>query len=387
MPPPVRSAGTNESHQPDSGIRRPCAPSWPAITFIVATGGDSSDLDSWVEAHDPETGDMQWRWNVTPRKGEPGIETWPSQDAAIHGGGGVWQMPTYDPELNLLYVTTGQPIPVFEGHSRPGDNLYTSSIVALNADTGKMTWYFQCTPHDTHDWDATEVPVLIDSTDTSRRDRPRKLLAQANRNGYYFLLDLWCGKNLVTKAFRPGELGEGHQRERQPIPDPEAGAESGRCPGRAPPPMAQPIFPAPVSTPETGLLNVNTIEGYSVYHLEDPAMKPVGFAHSSEYSFAAARSALKAIDYRTGKIKWQHEYPGDGFRFGSFPGVLSTAGRVVFAGDDATNLVAYDAATGKILWHANLGAVVANSPTTYPVDGKQYVLVAAGDTFWAFWLQ
>ncbi len=352
---------------------------------IVATGGDSSDLDSWVEAHDPETGEMQWRWNVTPRKGEPGMETWPNEDAAIHGGGGVWQMPTYDADLKLLYVTTGQPNPVFDGHTRPGDNLYTASFVALNADTGKMAWYFQCTPHDTHDWDATEVPVLIDDTDTIT-GRPRKLLAQANRNGYYFLLDRTNGKVLVTKPFIRVNWAKGVNEKGQPIPEPEQEPKVG---GALVVPTSDGAtnFPAPSFSPATGLLYVNTVEGYSVYHLEDPAMKPVGFAHSSEYSFAAARSALKAIDYRTGEIKWQHEYPGDGFRFGSFPGVLSTAGRVVFAGDDATNLVAYDAATGKILWHANLGAVVANSPTTYMVDGKQYVLAAAGDMFWAFWLQ
>ena len=355
--------------------------------IIVGTGGDRSDIDSWVEARDPETGEIQWRWNATPRKGEPGMDTWPSEDAAIHGGGGVWQMPTYDPELKLLYVTTGQPNPVFDGTSRPGDNLYTSSIVALNADTGKMAWYFQTTPHDTHDWDATEVPVLIDGTDDGTIDgHPRKLLAQANRNGYYFLLDRTTGKDLVTKPFIHVNWSKGINEKGQPISD------VGQQPivgGSLVTPTSDGAtnFPAPAFSPDTGLLYVNTIEGYSVFHLEDPAMKPVGFAHSSEYSFAAARSALKAIDYRTGEIKWQHDYPGDGFRFGSFPGVLSTAGRVVFAGDDATDLVAYDAVTGKILWHANLGAVVGDSPITYLVDGTQYVLVAAGDSFWAFYLQ
>ncbi|HVW07267.1 MAG TPA: acido-empty-quinoprotein group A [Bryobacteraceae bacterium] len=351
--------------------------------IIIGTGGDRSDHDAWVESRDPETGDIQWRWNSTPRKGDAALATWPSEDAAIHGGGGVWQMPTYDPELGLLYVTTGQPNPVFDGTSRPGDNLYTSSIVALHADTGKMAWYFQTSPHDTHDWDATEVPVLIDGTIDGR---PRKLLAQANRNGYYFLLDRTNGKDLVTKPFIHANWAKGINEKGQPIADP---AQEPIIGGSLVTPTSDGAanFPAPSFSPDTGLLYVNTVEGYSVFHLEDPALKPVGFAHSSEYAFGAGQSALKAIDYRTGAIRWEHDYPGGGFGFGSWPGVLSTAGHVVFAGDDTTNLVAYNADTGKILWHADLGGVVGNSPITYQVDGVQYVLVSAGDSIWAFWLQ
>lgn len=350
---------------------------------IIATAGDGADIDSWVEAHDPETGEMQWRWNTTPRKGEPGIETWPDEDAAIHGGGGVWQMPTYDADLKLLYVTTGQPNPVLNGKSRPGDNLYTSSIVALNADTGRMAWYFQCTPHDTHDWDATQVPVLIDGVIAGQ---PRKLLAQANRNGYFFLLDRTNGEHLVTRPFVTVNWSKGVNEKGQPVGDP---AQEPMVGGALVVPTTDGAtnFPPPSFSPETGLFYVTTTEAYSVLHLTDPDARPVGFAQSSEYSFGDFRSALKAIDYTTGEIRWQHNYLGDGFRAGAHPGVLSTAGGLVFTGDDATNLVAFDAVTGKILWHANLNAVVSNSPVTYAVDGTQYILVAAGDSFWAFCLQ
>jgi alcohol dehydrogenase (cytochrome c) len=227
------------------------------------------------------------------------------------------------------------------------------------------------------------VPVLIDGVIDGQ---PRKLLAQANRNGYYFLLDRTNGKNLVTRPFIKVNWAKGVNEKGQPIPDP---AQEPMVGGALVVPTSDGAtnFPAPSFSPYTGLLYVNTMEAYSVYHLTDPDAKPVGFALSSEYSFGDFRSALKAVDYKTGEIRWQHYYPGEGFRLGAFPGVLSTAGNLVFAGDDATNLVAYDAGTGKILWHANLGSVVSNSPTTYLVDGKQYVLIAAGDSFWAFYLQ
>jgi len=147
---------------------------------ILGVGGDSETSSDWVESVDPETGELQWKWMVTPRAGESAIETWPSPEASAVGAGGPWQPATYDPELNLLYVTTGNPTPTYNGHAREGSNLYTSSVVALNPDTGKMAWYYQFSPHDTHDWDATQVPVLINGIVNGQA---RKLLALANRNG------------------------------------------------------------------------------------------------------------------------------------------------------------------------------------------------------------
>src|SRR5436309_10983356 len=165
---------------------------------IVGLGGDSLDVPGWLESRDPETGDIQWKWNTTPRPGEPGSESWPDAYSMEHGGGMPWQPPTYDPDLNLLYVPTGNPNPVMAGQSRNGNNLWTASIVALNPDTGKLVWYFQCSPHDTHDWDATQVPILFDDV---MNGRPRKLLAQVSRNGFFFVLDRTNGQNLLSKPY------------------------------------------------------------------------------------------------------------------------------------------------------------------------------------------
>ena len=161
--------------------------------LIVGMGGDALDVPAWLESRDLETGDIQWKWYATPRPGQKGAETWPDAFSMERGGGMPWQTPTYDPELNLLYVPTGNPQPVLIGDSRTGDNLWTESIVALNPNDGKMAWYFQCSPHDTHDWDATQVPVLFDAPVNGQR---RKLLAQASRNGNFFVLDRVTGKNI-----------------------------------------------------------------------------------------------------------------------------------------------------------------------------------------------
>ena len=151
-----------------------------------------------MESRDPETGALQWRFYMEPKPGEPGSETWPSAEAMVHGGGMTWVPSTYDPELNLMYFGTGNPQPVLAGKGREGDNLYTESIVALNPDTGKLAWYFQPSPHDTHDWDAVQTPVLFDG---EFNGKPRKLLAQASRNGYFFVLDRTNGEHLLTTPF------------------------------------------------------------------------------------------------------------------------------------------------------------------------------------------
>ncbi len=165
------------------------APSAPIVVknhVIVGVSGDDLDIPGYLESRDPETGDLQWQWNVEPKPGEPGSETWPNAEAMAHGGGMTWVPSTYDPELNLLYLGTGNPQPVIAGKGRNGDNLYTESIVALNLDTGKLVWHFQPSPHDTHDWDAVQTPVLFDG---EINGQPRKLLAQASRNGWFFVLD------------------------------------------------------------------------------------------------------------------------------------------------------------------------------------------------------
>jgi acido-empty-quinoprotein group A len=343
--------------------------------IIVGVGGDSLDVPGFLESRDPETGKLQWRWNTTPRKGEPGAETWPNADAMAHGGGMTWLPGTYDPELNLYYLGTGNPNPVHAGQGRKGDNLWTCSIVALNPDTGKLAWYFQASPHDTHDWDAVETPVLIDGKIDGQ---PRKLLAQASRNGYFFVLDRTNGKNVLSNPFISINWAKGVDAKGQPIPDP---AKDPKTDGTLIVPSSDGAtnWPAPSFDPDTGLFYVNTVTSYSVFYLTDTDDKPEGYGGRDSGVFS--KRALKAIDYQSGKTRWTHQYDGRG---GGMSGILTTAGKLLFTGDPAGNLIAYDPATGGILWHARLTAPVSNGPMTYELDGRQYLVVGAGDTLYAF---
>ena len=345
-------------------------------------GGDFLDVPGWLESRDPETGEVQWKWYTTPRPGQPGAETWPDAFSMEHGGGMPWQPPTYDPDLNLLYVPTGNANPVFIGDSRKGDNLYTSSIVALNPDTGKMAWYFQGSPHDTHDWDATEVPILFDGT---VEGKPRKLLAQAHRNGMFFLLDRITGKAIVSTQFsETANWSKGFNAKGQPIPNPEK--EPQRAGALVSPPSGGATnWPAPSFNPDTGLFYLHASSSYAMFYRTDtPGEAIAAYGGSSEHRVEGFGGSLQAIDYKTGKTRWTHEYPGGG---GGAGGLLSTAGHLLFAGDGAQNIVAHDPETGKILWHAGLTAGISNAPETYMLDGHQYLLVGAGDSLYSFYLQ
>ena len=342
---------------------------------LVGVGGDSLDVPGFLEARDPETGSVQWRWDSEPKPGEPGSETWPNQDAMAHGGGMTWMPGTYDPALNLIYWGTGNPNPVHAGQGRKGDDLWTCSIVALNPDTGKMAWWFQASPHDTHDWDNVETPVLFDAEFDGR---PRKLLAQASRNGYFFVLDRTNGKRLVTAPFIDLNWSKGVDARGEPIPDP---AKEPKTDGSLVVPASNGAtnWPPPSFDPVTGLFYVNTTQSYSVFYLTDTAERPEGYGGRD--SGVWSQSALKAIDYKTGKIRWSHPFRGEGF---ATPGLLSTAGNLLFTGDHSGNFIAFDPASGKILWHAGLAAPVTNGPMTYELDGRQYLVVGARDMLYAF---
>jgi acido-empty-quinoprotein group A len=344
--------------------------------IIVGVGGDSLDVPGYLESRDPETGQLQWRWNTTPRKGEPGAETWPNPEAMEHGGGMTWVPGTYDPELNLYYLGTGNPNPVMAGQGRKGDNLWTCSIVALNPDTGKLAWYFQASPHDTHDWDAAETPVLIDGEVDGH---PRKLLAQSSRNGYFFLLDRTNGKNILSKPFIDINWSKGLDAKGQPIGNPS----------KEPKPDGTLVIPAlggaanwpsPSFDPETGLFYINASSSYSLYYLTDTDDKPEGYGGRDSGVYSTL--ALKAIDYRSGQVRWTHDYN----RGGSSIGILTTAGKLLFTGDPSGNFIVYDPFKGKILWHAHLVSNISNGPMTYELDGRQYVVVGAGDTLYGFTL-
>jgi alcohol dehydrogenase (cytochrome c) len=344
---------------------------------MVGTGGDSLDVPGFLEAVDPETGTLQWKWWSEPlKKGDPGSETWPDENSMRHGGGMTWIPGTYDPELKLYYIGTGNPQPVETGHGREGDNLWTCSIVALNIETGKIAWYYQVSPHDTHDWDAAETPVLIDGVFNGR---PRKLLAQASRNGYFFLLDRTNGRHLVTtKIIGTMNWSKGINAKGQPIPDP---AKESTVDGVLvyPDSSGATNWPPPSFDPETGLFYVGTTETFSEFYLTDTDSHPEGYA-AAERRAGNWGDTLRAIDYKTGKTVWSHRYPENG----ATAGILTTAGKLLFTGDGSQNLIAFDPATGKTLWHAGLGASVSNGPETYMLDGRQYLVVGAGDSLFAF---
>jgi acido-empty-quinoprotein group A len=342
---------------------------------LAGIGGDHLDNPGFLESHDPETGALQWKWWTTPRKGQPGIESWPSEEAAMHGTGQTWMPGTYDPELNLYYLGTGNPNPVMAEKSRKGDNLYTCTIVALNPDTGKLVWHYQVSPHDVHDWDANETPVLIDGTIDGK---PRKLLAQASRNGYYFLLDRTNGKHLLTAPFVNGlNWATGLNANGQPIADPK---KYPRVDGALVSPASGGAtnWPSPSFNPDTGLLYVGSNQTYSMFYLTDTDEHPSGWA-GLDSAAGGDGGALVAIDYKTGKIAWRHDWPnGTGVTSN-----LSTAGKLVFT-SNMNQFVALHAETGKILWHAGLTGPSTAGPITYELDGRQYLLIAAGDTLWSF---
>lgn len=345
---------------------------------IVGVGGDSLDVPGFLEARDPETGAVQWRWNSEPKPGEPGSETWPNSDSMSHGGGMTWLTGTYDPDLNLLYWGTGNPNPVHAGQGRKGDNLWTCSIVALHVDTGKIAWYFQPSPHDTHDWDNVEEPVLFDGEINGHK---HKLLAQAARNGYFFVLDRTTGKNFVTAPFIGLNWSKGVDATGRPIPNEE---KEPKTDGALVIPSSDGAtnWPPPSFNPETGLFYVSAAESYSVYYLTDTSERPEGYGGRDAGVWA--QHSIEAIDYQTGKIRWSHTYPPEGSA--ALSGILNTAGKLLFTGDPSGNFIAFDPATGKILWHAPLRGNVANGPMTYELDGKQYVVVGGGDTLNAFTL-
>lgn len=343
--------------------------------IIVGTGGDSLDLSGFLQARDPETGEVQWTTYSTPRAGEPGIETWPNAYASTHGGGGPWVQGSYDPTLNLYFYGTANPNPVYAPKSRAGADLYTSTILAVNPDTGKIAWYFQASPHDTHDWDAACDVVMIDGTIDGK---PRKLVAQASRNGYFFVIDRTTGKGVVSTPFVDTlNWSKGTDAKGQPIPNTEKQPSLG---GTLvwPSSGSATNWPPPSYSPQTGLFYVGTGEGYGLFYLSDTDDHPEGYGGIESAQGLGGPASIKALDYKTGKVAWRHEWPGGG----GAVGMLSTAGNLLFTSNGNT-LFAFNAKNGQLLWHSTLVAA-PNAPITYQLDGKQYVFVAAGDTLYAF---
>ena len=342
---------------------------------IVGVSGDDLDIPGYLESHDPETGELQWRWYGVPKPGEPGSETWPNAEAMAHGGGMTWVPSTYDPDLNMLFCRHRQPAACHRRKRPQGQQSFTESIVALNLDTGKLVWHFQPSPHDTHDWDAVQTPVLIDGEIDGQ---PRKLVAQASRNGWFFVLDRKTGKNFIIVRVRENELGKRRRRQGSAHPESRQGAADRWRARLARTRAARRTGRLPASARRPDLFYVNATRAYSIYYIFDDDEKPEGWGGNDQGGWGEAM--LQAIDYKTGKIRWSHKWEGSSSR----GGVLSTAGNLVFAGDPDNNLVALNATTGQPLWHANLGSDVSNGPITYELGGAQYLVVAAGDTLYAF---
>lgn len=328
---------------------------------LVGLSGDFDNLPGMIRAVDPETGKTQWTWYSTPPAGTPNATT----------GGNTWVTGTYDPELNLLYWGTGNPTPVLNGAARPGDDQWTCSIVALNPDTGKLAWGFQPSPHDTHDWDAVEVPVLVDGMFNGQ---PRKMLMHASRNGYFFVLDRTNGKSLLTVPFAAANWAKGIDARGEPIPNPEKEpAQDGRL--VSPDEGGATNWRAPSFDPKTGLFIVSSDDSYGIYFFK-PEDGAYGWA-GADYGLLD-KGFLRAIDYQTGKIRWSHPL-GDG----SGSGVLTTDSGLTFTGDAARNFMALSTNDGKTLWHSSVGHL-DNSPVTYMLDGRQYVLASSSGVLFAW---
>ena len=345
--------------------------------IVVGIAGAENGIRGFIDAFDAETGKKAWRFWVVPGPGEPGNETWEG-NSWEWGGGSTWVTGSYDPSLNLIYWGTGNPGSDLYGGNREGDNLYSDSIVALDPDTGKLKWHYQFTPHDVHDWDAVQVPILAD---IRVGGAPRKVLMLANRNGFYYTLDRTNGAIIAAKPFVrttwAEEIGpDGRPRVLPGTTPNETGVNV--CPDIT----GGTNFMSPSFNPQTGLFYVTAREVCSTYFGWEQEFVPgqVYFAGAQPRGTnARGYGAMRAIDPATGAVKWEFKYFSP-----PMAGTLSTASGLVFGGDMDGNVMAFEAATGKHLWHFQTGSPIYAAPVTYMLDGRQYVVLAAGTTLFSF---
>ncbi len=337
-------------------------------------GGDTGRVRGYLDAFNAETGKREWRFYTVPAPGDPGSETWPDNDSWKAGGGAPWTSGTYDPELDLLYWATGNPGPKdFDGRNREGDNLYTASILALRPDDGELVWHFQYTPHDEHDWDANQTPVLIDADWKGRR---RKLLVHPNRNSFLYVLDRETGEFLRGTAFAKQNWLDRFTADGRPIPKPESApspAGALTCPDI----HGGTNWQSPAFHPGLGLFYVMSRDACGVYFLT---------GHSIDHLETGAENYLRAIDLDTGDLRWEIPLLGVENREVMFAGVMATAGGLAFFGSRDGNFSAADAQTGELLWHFNTGGTIRASPVTFEADGRQYVAITTKSGVFAFGL-
>ncbi len=341
---------------------------------LIGVSGGEYGIRGFIDAYDAANGERKWRFYTIPGPGEPGHETWEGDSWKI-GGAPAWITGVYDPATNTTFWTTGNPSPSNRGEGRSGDNLYSNSLLALDPDTGKLKWYFQFIKHDEHDWDATQVPVMIDLGE-------KHLIAHANRNGFFYVIDRTTGKLISSNPYAKVTWSNANDAEGRPMALKEASPtlEGSRvCPGAA----GATNWMSPTYDPETQLFYVTAREQCDLFSTA-PQPYEAGHAYYGSAYFpnddtAPFWGALRALDPITGKVKWEWKHPSP-----TWSGVLSTAGGLVFTGDAEGNFIALEAASGKALWHFQCGASVYSSPMSFAIEGKQYVAVAAGSALFTF---
>ncbi len=354
---------------------------------IVGMAGGDLGVRGYIAAFDAKTGKEAWRFYTIPGKGEPGNDTW-SGNSWETGGAGVWNSGAYDAETNLVYFGTGNPAPDWDGRERLGDNLYSDSVVALDADTGKLKWHYQFTPHDEVDYDSTQVPVLAD---IQWQGRLRKVMLWANRNGLAYVIDRTTGEFLLGRPFVKVNWMDGFDPKGRPI----------RIPGQVPTPKGTLIMPTvlgatnwapPSYSPRTGLFYVSLWENTGTVAVEGGRPRAAGIPNGTPMGQATLTpnlkkeeegyGAIRALDPKTLDKKW--EFKMNDITWG---GVLTTASDVLFSGGKEGYFFALDARSGDLLWKVPLGGQLNSGPMTYSVNGKQYVTVAAGSALFAFALR
>jgi alcohol dehydrogenase (cytochrome c) len=385
--------------EPAAGYVMTLAPLVIKDKVIVGVAGGENGIRGFVAAYDVRTGKEVWRFYTIPGPGEPGHETWASEedpDAWKHGGGPVWTTGSFDPELNLTYWTTGNPGPDFAEAQRPGDNLYSDSVVALDPDTGKLKWHFQFTPHDPYDYDATQIPVLVDM---NWNGRPAKLMLVGNRNGFFYVLDRATGKFLLGRTYTTINWASGLDANGRPIQTPQ--------------PPGTPTIPcmfgatnwySPSYSPRTGLFYLSAWEHCSQITEEFPVKYEAGQGfgggrvsppipgtlnpasprrpHVNNWTDELGTGAVIAIDPKTGEQKWKMKTYDV-----NTSGILTTASDLLFVGGREGYFYALDASTGAVLWKITVGWHTTAAPISYEIDGKQYVAISVGRSVFVFGLR
>ena len=345
--------------------------------IIVGIAGAEYGVRGFLDAYDAKTGKRAWRFWTTPAPGEPGHETW-SGDSWKYGGATTWITGSFDPELNLLYWTTGNPGPDYDGDVRLGDNLYSDSVLALDADTGQRKWHFQFTPHDVNDLDSNQIPVLLDAP---WKGKPRKLLLLANRNAFYYILDRVTGEFLQAKAFTRQNWALSMSPTGRPVPN-TATVPSTKGALVYPDDDGSANWFSPSYSPRTGFFYQNVREKGAYYFKTETQYQPGRFylgAFKREIPNEEPYGTLRALRALSGETAWE-------FRLHSPPwgGLLATAGDLVFSGTMEGDFFALDAVTGKLLWRIQTGGQIWANPMSYQFEGQQYVAIAAGSALLVF---